>query len=193
VAEGVSTKPCEQALLGRKADQFSGVVVGLGDAAGCALSSVLTSIPKRTTTILASSRKRPWTPDGFGSSFNKAKIDAGLADRDLHFHDLRGTAATRFYVAGLSERAIADWAGRRTTCRASSGDTWMGQRPSICGTFCGTFGSARDFFKVLYALCSARGRGPEIALNAEFIGLYAWSGRRESNPRMQLGKLPFYH
>jgi hypothetical protein len=21
----------------------------------------------------------------------------------------------------------------------------------------------------------------------------AWSGRRESNPRMQLGKLPFYH
>jgi hypothetical protein len=24
-------------------------------------------------------------------------------------------------------------------------------------------------------------------------GLSAWSGRRESNPRMQLGKLPFYH
>jgi len=21
----------------------------------------------------------------------------------------------------------------------------------------------------------------------------SWSGRRESNPRMQLGKLPFYH
>ncbi len=24
-------------------------------------------------------------------------------------------------------------------------------------------------------------------------GLSGWSGRRESNPRMQLGKLPFYH
>jgi hypothetical protein len=23
--------------------------------------------------------------------------------------------------------------------------------------------------------------------------LSPWSGRRESNPRMQLGKLPFYH
>jgi integrase len=31
-----------------------------------------------------------------------------MNDRDLHFHDLRGTAATRFYVAGLSERAIAE-------------------------------------------------------------------------------------
>jgi integrase len=76
-----------------------------------ALNSVLANIPKRTTTILASSRNRPWTPDGFGSSFNKAKIESGLAGRDLHFHDLRGTAASRFYVAGLPERAIADIMG----------------------------------------------------------------------------------
>jgi integrase len=72
-----------------------------------ALRTVLASIPKRSTTILTSSRRRPWTEDGFGSSFNKAKIDAGLAHSDLHFHDLRGTAATRFYTAGLSERVIA--------------------------------------------------------------------------------------
>ena len=26
-----------------------------------------------------------------------------------------------------------------------------------------------------------------------FIAVRHWSGRRESNPRMQLGKLPFYH
>jgi integrase len=30
-----------------------------------------------------------------------------VANANLHFHDLRGTAATRFYVAGLSERVIA--------------------------------------------------------------------------------------
>src|SRR5262245_15491847 len=72
-----------------------------------ALKGVLASIPKRATTILTSSRCRPWTEDGFGSSFNKAKIDAGLAESDLHFHDLRGTAATRFYIAGLPERVIA--------------------------------------------------------------------------------------
>jgi len=75
------------------------------------LLDVLVSIPKRSTTVLTSSRHRPWTGDGFGSSFNKAKIDAGMKDRDLHFHDLRGTAATRFYVAGLSERVIAEIMG----------------------------------------------------------------------------------
>jgi integrase len=76
-----------------------------------ALRNVLASIPKRSTTVLTNSRNRPWTADGFGSSFNKAKIDAGLADSDRHFHDLRGTAATRFYTAGLSERVIAEIMG----------------------------------------------------------------------------------
>jgi integrase len=76
-----------------------------------ALRNVLTNIPKRSTIILTNSRYRPWTRDGFGSSFNKAKITAGFADRDLHFHDLRGTAATRFYVAGLPERVIAEIMG----------------------------------------------------------------------------------
>jgi integrase len=72
------------------------------------LRHVLARIPKRATTILTSSKRRPWTVDGFGSSFNTAKHDAGFADRDLHFHDLRGTAATKFYIAGLSIRVIAE-------------------------------------------------------------------------------------
>jgi integrase len=75
------------------------------------LRAVLASIPKRSTVILTNSRHRPWTRDGFGSSFNKAKTTAGLADRDLHFHDLRGTAATRFFTAGVPERAIAEIMG----------------------------------------------------------------------------------
>jgi integrase len=73
-----------------------------------ALRDVLARIPKRATTILASSRRRPWTTDGFGSSFNKAKIDAGMSEQDLHFNDLRGTAATKFYIAGFSMREIAE-------------------------------------------------------------------------------------
>ena len=72
------------------------------------LREVLAHIPKRSTTVLTNSKARPWTPDGFGSSFNRAKIDAGMNDRNLHFHDLRGTAATRFYIAGLSIRVIAE-------------------------------------------------------------------------------------
>jgi integrase len=75
------------------------------------LRGVLANIPKRSTTILTSSRRRPWKRDGFGASFNKAKIAAAMADANLHFHDLRGTAATRFYVAGLPERVIAEIMG----------------------------------------------------------------------------------
>jgi integrase len=41
------------------------------------------------------------------SSFPTAKQRAKI-DKDLHFHDLRGTAATKFYIAGLSTRVIAE-------------------------------------------------------------------------------------
>lgn len=38
----------------------------------------------------------------------------------------------------------------------------------------------------------ARIRNADRAGSA-LLGEIGWSGRRESNPRMQLGKLPFYH
>jgi integrase len=75
------------------------------------LRAALARIPRRSTTILTNSKHRPWTRDGFGSSFNKAKIAAGMVDVDLHFHDLRGTAATKFYAAGLQLRVIAEILG----------------------------------------------------------------------------------
>ena len=75
------------------------------------LKAVLASIPRRSPIVLTNSKLRPWTRDGFSTVFNKAKIKAGMADANLHFHDLRGTAATRFYVAGLSERVIAEILG----------------------------------------------------------------------------------
>jgi integrase len=75
------------------------------------LRDVLARIPKRSTVILTNQRGRPWTVNGFGTAFNRAKIRASMNNRDLHFHDLRGTAATRFYVAGLSNRVIAEILG----------------------------------------------------------------------------------
>lgn len=72
------------------------------------LRAVLAAIPQRSPVILTNSFKRPWTENSFGSAFNRAKIDAKLNERDLHFHDLRGTAVTKFYVAGIPERAIAE-------------------------------------------------------------------------------------
>jgi integrase len=58
--------------------------------------------------ILTNVRRRPWTANGFGTAFNRAKIAAGMNERDLHFHDLRGTAVTKFYTAGVPERVIAE-------------------------------------------------------------------------------------
>jgi len=75
------------------------------------LRAVLARIPKRSPTILTTSRHTPWTKDGFGSSFNKAKKRAGMGEGGLHFHDLRGTAATRFYLADIPKRVIAEIMG----------------------------------------------------------------------------------
>jgi integrase len=75
------------------------------------LRALLARIPKRATTVLTNSRRRPWRANGFGTAFNRTKIAASMSDRNLHFHDLRGTAATKFYIAGLSERTIAEIRG----------------------------------------------------------------------------------
>jgi len=75
------------------------------------LRDVLARIPKQSTTILTNSKRRPWKQSGFGTAFNRAKIKAGMHDSNLHFHDLRGTAATKFYLADLSKREIAEILG----------------------------------------------------------------------------------
>jgi integrase len=78
-----------------------------------ALRDILARVPRRSTVVLTNTRGRAWTVNGFTSAFNRAKHVAGMAERNLHFHDLRGTAATRFYTAGLSERIIAEILGWR--------------------------------------------------------------------------------
>lgn len=68
------------------------------------LRQALAAIPKRATTVLTNTRGHPWK-SGFGASWQAAVQAAGV---DLHFHDLRGTAATRLYLAGFSPREIAE-------------------------------------------------------------------------------------
>ncbi|MCP1851213.1 MULTISPECIES: tyrosine-type recombinase/integrase [unclassified Bradyrhizobium] len=70
------------------------------------LRAVLARIPKVSTTVLTSSHRRPWA--GFGSAFDRAKKAAGMGELDLHFHDLRGTAVTKLYIANLPIRVIAE-------------------------------------------------------------------------------------
>jgi integrase len=73
------------------------------------LRDVLARIPRRSPVILTNSKNRPWS--GFGASYTKAKTKAWPGGIDLHFHDLRGTAATKFYLAGMSEREIGEIMG----------------------------------------------------------------------------------
>jgi integrase len=72
------------------------------------LRAVLARIPKRATTILTSARRKPWTASGLSTAVQRVKAAAKWEERDLHFHDLRGSAATKFYIGGLSVRVIAE-------------------------------------------------------------------------------------
>jgi integrase len=73
-----------------------------------ALRAVLARIPKRATTILTNSQGRPWTLSGFETAMQRAKQRAKMQSSNLHFHDLRGTAATKFYIAEIPIRIIAE-------------------------------------------------------------------------------------
>jgi len=77
------------------------------------LRNRLEKMPRTATTILTTSRGTPWTGDGFGSSWDKAKKDAGI--EGLTFHDLRGTAITRLHLAGCKEAEIASISGHKVS------------------------------------------------------------------------------
>jgi integrase len=137
------------------------------------LENILHRIPKRSPIILTNSGGRPWSRDGFGSSFNKAKIKAGLAESNLHFHDLRGTAAT---LSGPLRRL---WAGKRKPWRRSSAGMWtvLLQHAPL----------SRNLTKQERKLQNGRqNRTPETELSNG-----AGDGNRTHD--IQLGKLSFYH
>jgi integrase len=72
---------------------------------GKPLKAALDAMPKRSTVILTTTDNKPWTEDGFRSSWRKACAAAGISG--LTFHDLRGTAITRLGLAGCTEAEIA--------------------------------------------------------------------------------------
>lgn len=73
------------------------------------LKAALDAVPRRSPVILLSSEDRPWTSDGFRSSWGKACKACGVLG--LTFHDLRGTAVSRLALAGCSEAEIATLTG----------------------------------------------------------------------------------
>jgi integrase len=76
---------------------------------GTPLKAALDAIVKCSTIILTTSDGKPWTPDGFRTSWRKACSRAGIAG--VTFNDLRGTAVTRLALAGCTEAEIATITG----------------------------------------------------------------------------------
>ncbi|MCK1364067.1 site-specific integrase [Bradyrhizobium sp. 62] len=73
--------------------------------AGAPLRALLDATNRRGPLILTNTLGRPWTSDGFRTSWGKACERAGI--EGLTFHDLRGTAVVRLAIAGASVPQIA--------------------------------------------------------------------------------------
>jgi len=66
---------------------------------------------KKGPIILINTDSRPWTSDGFRSSWRKACAAAGVVG--VTFHDLRGSTVTRLALAGATEPEIATITGHK--------------------------------------------------------------------------------
>jgi len=76
---------------------------------GAPLKAMLEATPKRSPLILVNSEGKPWTSDGFRTSWRKACAAAGVTG--VTFNDLRGTAVTRLAIAGCTEAEIVTITG----------------------------------------------------------------------------------
>jgi hypothetical protein len=62
--------------------------------------------------ICRSSEGKPWTANGFRSSWQKAAKAANV-HRQVTFNDFRGTAVTRLYSSGVPKKDIGIFTGHR--------------------------------------------------------------------------------
>ena len=83
--------------------------VGVNIPVGSPLKAALDATPKRSPVILVNLDGKPWTADGFRTSWRKACRSAGVIG--VTFNDLRGTAVTRLALAGATEAEIATLTG----------------------------------------------------------------------------------
>jgi len=76
---------------------------------GKPLRILLKRTKRRCPMILTTTRGKPWTSDGFRTSWGKACTAAGI--KGLAFHDLRGSAVVRLALADATVPKIATFTG----------------------------------------------------------------------------------
>ena len=81
------------------------VVIPIGDP----LRVLLDQTKQRGPLILTTTRGKPWSSDGFRSSWSRATERTGIAG--LTFHDLRGSAVVRLALADATVPQIATFTG----------------------------------------------------------------------------------
>ncbi|WP_291573991.1 site-specific integrase [Bradyrhizobium sp.] len=77
--------------------------------AGAPLKVLLDGTERRSPLVLTNSYGRPWTSDGFRTSWSKTCARAGIVG--LTFHDLRGSAVVRLALAEATVPQIATFTG----------------------------------------------------------------------------------
>ena len=77
--------------------------------AGEPLRVLLSRTERRSPMTLTNKRGKPWTSDGFRTSWGKACAAAGI--KGLTFHDLRGSAVVRLALADATVPQIATFTG----------------------------------------------------------------------------------
>jgi integrase len=93
------------------------------------LRQLMSEIPRRSPVILTNTFKHPWKPNSFRKAFGRVKQEAGL--ERLHFHDARGTAATRLAEAGCTVPEIAAITGWSVAYAAQMLDKYLKRTPEL--------------------------------------------------------------
>jgi integrase len=84
---------------------------------------------KKGPLILTNSDGRPWTSDGFRSSWRKACAAAGVVG--VTFHDLRGSTVTRLALARATEAEIATITGHKIGDVRNILDRYLDRDPAL--------------------------------------------------------------
>jgi integrase len=89
------------------------------------LAQEIADIPRVSPIMLTNSRGKPWTSDGFRSSWDTAYKKAGISG--VTFNDLRGTAITRLAEAGCTDSEIVTITGHKRSTVQSILDRYQGR------------------------------------------------------------------